>query len=459
MVPSCLNCRYGRQALTLRIENMKKLLLLLLLIPFFVYCSKLSELTSRDSKEKKTGTTVITSDIKPGEDTYGVVAGALEWTDSNFPPFSNVNRKDKEFYSLLKSQGVKAKNVALLIDKESTVDAMKSALLDALEKAPEGSTFIFYYAGHGVKDNDNAIYFASYDITSGNYKKTGFDVSWLGDAVRDKFKGKLVWLLADCCYSGALLDEASKINSAGKNVIVLTSAASCNISTANWTFTQTIIDCLSGLPFADRNNDGTISINETGTELGDAMKFRERQMCGFQLFGIDESSVLAKTVGSISGSNTEYGAGQYYMAMKGSEYAAVRILSSDKSRVECEFYDYSDKSVKTFNSSELKPIHFVNHSSGDKIRVSWEGKWYDAEVKKSKNDFYYIKYDGYEDFWNEWVAYDRIKTGKEKSAQVEENGSWYPAEVLEESGGKYFIRYTNYNYTWDEWVGKDRIKF
>lgn len=438
---------------------MKKYILILLLVPFFVNCSKVSELTSRDSKEKKTGSTVITSDIKPGENTYGVIAGALEWKDPGFSPFSNRNRKDKELYSLLESQGVKPKNVSLLIDNEATVDAMRSAVLNALKKAPEGSTFIFYYAGHGVKDDDSRIYFASYDITTGNYKKTGFDVSWLGDAVRDKFKGKLVWLLADCCYSGALLDEAEKISSAGKNVIVLTSAASCNISTANWTFTQSIIDCLSGLPLADRNNDGMISINETGTELGDAMKFRERQMCGFKLYGIDESAPLAKTSGSVTAGSGDFAPGAYYMAPKGGDMAAVRILSADKNKVECEFYDYSDKSTVTFSKNELQPIYFVNYSDGDKVKVSWEGKWYDAEVKKSQNDFYYIKYAGYEDFWNEWVAYDRIKTGKERSAQVEQNGVWYPADVLEEKDGRYFIRYNNYSYVWDEWVGEERIKF
>ncbi len=438
---------------------MRKYILLLFLLPFFVNCSKLSEFTSSDTKNKKSLTTVISSDIKPDENTYGVVAGALKWTDPNFPPFSNTHRKDREFYELLKTQGIKPRNVTLLIDDESTVSAMKQAVLDALEKAPEGSTFIFYYAGHGVKDNDNTIYFASYDITSGSYKKTGFDVNWLGDAVRDKFKGRLVWLLADCCYSGALLDEAKKINSAGKNVIALTSAASCNISTANWTFTQTIIDCLSGLPLADRNSDGVISISETGTELGDAMKFRERQMCGFQLFGIDETSPLTKSNGNVKTGSTEYAPGSYYMARKGSEFAPIRILSSDKNTALCEFYDYSDKSEVKINSSELKPIYFVKYSNGDNVKVSWEGKWYDAEVKKSQNDFYYIKYAGYDDFWNEWVAYDRIKTGNEKTAQVEENGAWYPAEVLEESGGKYFIRYTNYSYVWDEWVGKERIRF
>ncbi len=443
---------------------MKKFLLIIFILPLFINCSKVTELTGKGSNEKTEKKQVksgVTSDISPGENTYGVISGVLEWTDKDFPPFSNRNRKDKELYELLGTKGVQEKNLAILIDKESTVEAMKQAVSDALKKAPEGSTFIFYYAGHGVKDKDNSIYFASYDISSKNYKKTGFNVSWLGDVIRDNFKGKLVWLLADCCYSGALLDEAKKINSSGKSVIALTSAASCNISTANWTFTQTVIDCFSGLWLADRNSDGKITISETGLELGDAMKFRERQMCGYELHGVDETSTVAATKpGSTPLGSGDPAAGSYFMAPKGNDCAAIRVLNSEnKNKIECEFFDYSDKSSQIFDRSELRPIHFVSYNTGDRIKVSWEGKWYDADIQKSQNDFYYIKYDGYDDFWNEWVAYDRIKTGKEKTAQVEWKGSWYPAEVLEESSGNYFIRYVNDGYTWDEWVDKSRIRF
>lgn len=439
---------------------MKKFLLILLLLPFVVNCSKISELTSRDTR--KTIQTVPVSDISLGENTYGVIAGALKWTDENFPPFSNINRKDKEFYELLKTKGVPRENISLLIDEKSTVEEMKSAILDALEKAPEGSTFIFYYAGHGVKDSDNTIYFASYDITSGKYKKTGFNVSWLGDVIRDKFKGKLVWLMADCCYSGALLDEAAKLNNSGIKVIAMTSAASCNISTANWTFTQTIIDCLSGLPLADRNFDGKISIDEIHMELADAMKFRERQMCGFETFGVSDTTTLSLTQkNNLVKSDSPYAPGTYYMAPKSSDFAAVRILEDgyNNRKIDCEFYNYSDKSTKSFSRGELKQIHFITHTTGQKVKVEWEGKWYDAEIQKSQNDFYYIKYDGYEDYWNEWVAYNRILTGKEKNIQAESNGVWYPAIVLEENSGSYFIRYTNYGYQWDEWLDKSKVKF
>lgn len=252
-----------------------------------------------------------------------------------------------------------------------------------------------------------------------------------------------------------MIDEGKKINEAGINVVVMTSAASCNISTGNWTFTQTIIDCLNGLPLADANSDGKINLGEVHGELSSAMKYRERQMCGFSLYGVSENEFFSSVTGSSSGGET----GKYYMAPKGSDMAPVRIIAEKNGMLECEFYDYSDKSTAAFSKTELLPIHFVNYSKNDKIKVSWEGKWYDAEIKNTQNDFFYIKYSGYEDYWNEWVAYDRIKTGNERSAQVEQNGVWYPAEVLEESGGRYFIRYTGYSYVWDEWVGKDRIRF
>jgi hypothetical protein len=438
---------------------MKKFLIILIL-PLILSCSKLGGLTNKketeSNKRQHTGTI---SEIQPGENTYGVVAGVLEWSDKDFPPFEKRNRKDKEFYELLKTRGAD-KNVKLLIDDEASLKNIKSQIEKALDEAPEGSTFLFYYAGHGVKADDNMIYFANSDIKGSNYRNSGFSVQWLGDIITKKFKGRLVWLLADCCYSGALLDEADKINSAGKNVIALSSARTSNISTANWTYSQTIIDCFSGLPLADHNSDGFISLKETAEELKNSMKFREHQLSGYKVKDIDESSAISKTDGiAPDKGSSEFTVGSYCYALKGSDWETVRIVDSKNNKLVCEFYDYSDKSLENINTSELKPAYFVTHKNGEKVKVEWEKKWYDAKIIESDNDFCFIKYEGYEDFWNEWVAYERIKTGSEKTAQVEWKGTWYPAIVHEESGNKYFISYTGYAFTWDEWVNSSRIKF
>lgn len=443
---------------------MKKFLLILI-IPAILSCSKLSELTNKkdDGKiqttESKSDVQVV-SEIQPGANTYGIVAGVLEWSDKDFAPFEKRNRKDKEFYELLRSKGA-GNNIALLIDDEATLKNMKKEIESALEKAPEGSTFLFYYAGHGVMDRNSGIkYFANSDIKGSDYTNSGFSVKWLGNTIKEKFKGKLVWLMADCCYSGALLDEAEKINSAGKNVIAITSASSCNISTANWTYSQTMIDCFNGLPLADRNEDGNISLKETADELRDAMKFREHQLSGYITKSVDENAYIAKSDGVSPYTNSnEFAVGSYHYAAKNGNWQVIRIVDRKRDKLICEFYDYSDKSINEFTESELRPVYFVTHKKGDNVKVEWEGAWYGAKILDSDNNFYLIKYDNDDESWNEWVAYDRIRTGKEKNAQVEWQGVWYPAVVHEDKGGKYFITYNGYAYTWDEWVESSRIKF
>jgi len=217
--------------------------------------------------------------------TYVFIAGVLKWQSPSLSPFSNKNRKDEELYNLLLSKGIKKENTVFLKDDAATLANMTSSLKQILQKANAQSTFIFYYAGHGVRAGNGPICFANYDYKSGN----GFEASTVSAIIKSFFKGKQVWLLADCCYSGTLMEEAKKISTAGKPVVTFTSSSSANISTANWTFTQTIIDCLSGLAVGDRNADGKISLAEVKNELFDAMKYREKQLSGTVFYNVDES--------------------------------------------------------------------------------------------------------------------------------------------------------------------------
>lgn len=99
-----------------------------------------------------------------------------------------------------------------------------------------------------------------------------------------------------------------------------------------------------------------------------------------------------------------------------------------------------------------------------KAEVQWGGQWYPAEVLKEEDGKFYIKYDGYGDVWNEWVGKERIRfAGKvavgAAKAEVESGGTWYPATVLETKDGKFHIKYDGWDDSWNEWVGKDRIRF
>ncbi|MBL7732961.1 MAG: caspase family protein [Chitinophagaceae bacterium] len=382
--------------------------------------------------------------------TYVFMSGVLQWQSPTLSSFNKRNRKDEELYNLLLSKGVKKENTVFLADNQATLANMKTRMKELLQQSKEGSVFIFYYAGHGVRGGNGPVCFANYDYTSGN----GFEVSVVSELISAHFKGSEIWLLADCCYSGSLLGEAKKIGAKGKKVICFTSSTSCNISTGNWTFTQTMIDCFSGLGLCDRNGDGKISLAETKSELFDAMKYREKQLSGTVFYNTDESVSLSLGVAAKNNVKSI----RYVYVQQNTKFEPARVLSETNTAVTGELYHYSDKVQVTVPAGKTKEIAFAEYPVGLKVQVEWNGKYYPAEIKETKGGFHYIHYTGYDDSWNEWVMYDRILTADRKKCTIEWQGAWYPGEVLQQKDGKYFVHYTGYGNDWDEWVGPGRVR-
>ncbi|HUR65747.1 MAG TPA: Tudor-knot domain-containing protein [Chitinophagaceae bacterium] len=391
-----------------------------------------------------------TGSIEPAN-TYVFIAGVLKWQNPSLTTFSNKNRKDQELYDLLLSKGVNKANTVYLKDEEATLASMNAELKNLLSRATPGSTFIFYYAGHGARAEDGPVCFANYDYKAGN----GFAATTVSEQVKSFFKGKQVWLLADCCFSGSLMEEAKKISGSGKSVVTFTSSTSSNISTGNWTFTQTMIDCLSGLAVCDRNSDKKITLSEVRSELFDAMKYREKQLSGTVFYNVDEA--MAFNMGNVQPGIVPKAVVYIYM-QQNLKFEPARVLSYSGVNITGELYHYSDKMTVTVPVARTKEIAFAEYPAGAKVQVEWNGKYYPAEIKEVKNGFHYVHYTGYNDSWNEWVMYNRINSGNSKKCSIEWMGAWYPGEMLQEKNGKYFVHYIGYGNDWDEWVGKERIR-
>lgn len=384
--------------------------------------------------------------------TYVLIAGVLKWQSPSLSSFSNKNRKDEELFNLLLGKGVSRANAIFLKDHEATLANMTNELKNLLSRTTAGSTFIFYYAGHGVRAGDGPVCFANYDYKAGY----GFAVTTVSEQIKNLFKGKQVWLMADCCFSGSLMEEAKKISSAGKSVITFTSSTSSNISTANWTFTQTMIDCFSGLALCDRNSDKKITLAEARSELFDAMKYREKQLSGTVFYNADESSAF--NIGAVKPGDNPTAVVYIYM-QQNLKFEPARVLSYSGVNITGELYHYCDKMTVTVPVARTKEIAFADYPAGMNVQVEWNGKYYPAVIKEAKNGFHYIHYTGYDDSWNEWVMYNRIYSSDRKKCTIEWEGGWYPGEMLQQKGGKYFVHYTGYGNDWDEWVGAARIKF
>ncbi len=391
-----------------------------------------------------------------GEQTYAVIVGALEWTDQYLPPFEKRNRKDEELYNLLKTTGVDENNIVFLKDQEATLKSIKENMKTILQKTTTGSHFIFYYAGHGMHEKGK-YYFANYDIVTTNPSETGLDLDIIANIISNNFKGERVTLWADCCYSGGLETTAETISKKGFKTCALTSATATNTSTGNWTYSQALIDCLKGEAMMDRNNDGNITMNEMAGEVKDAMKFRERQLNTFATFNLDaDKTIISYVSGKMNRSDKEVGS--YVFAMHKGKWEVARVIGKTNGEYDCEFYFYCDKESKTVSPQKVRKPHFIQHKVGASVKVEWDKKWYDATITKADGDFYYITYAGYDKSYDEWVLYDRIRTGSEPKVQVLWEGQYYSADLLEKNGAQSYVHYDTYDYTWDEWTDSKNIK-
>ncbi|MBE7438152.1 MAG: hypothetical protein HS115_06810 [Spirochaetales bacterium] len=213
-------------------------------------------------------------------------------------------------------------------------------------------------------------------------------------------------LSGDFCFSGSLQSVARELARVGKKVIVLTSADATNISTENWTFSQTLIDCLAGHPLCDDDRDGTISLADMQAEVASAMLHRENQKSGFFSHGIGPSTRFGQ-----ARSRAGHLKGHYAMApdQKNGNARPVRVLTDDGQNSVCEFYYYSQKEERRIPSHLVRPISFQSYPAGSRIQALWNGTYYPARILKQDGPFHFIHYDGYTSQWNEWITSVRIR--------------------------------------------------
>ena len=359
---------------------------------------------------------------EPGS-THVLIVGVLEWKHG-LSPFPKHNRKDVELRELLISRGTPEKNVTMLLGVEATLPKIRQALTDTLGKTSKDSTLIVYYQGHGWADGDDYC-FANYDVRSRD-KDTAWSINELATTVAAEFKGEHAFFWADCCFSGGLEVAVDRLASRKVASFSLTSASTANDSTRNWTFTQSLLDALSGAPLVDTNGDGLITLGELRTEVREAMCHMEGQKHGFKVNSVEDTLVLAKTSGRLTKHpQAKYQLGSYVRA-KGS-YG--RIVGIEGNEYSVQFYNYTDKLVKQYAEVDLAPSTRKPGAGGrhrpqparmkPDCTVKWHGDWYDAKVLKTEKDRWYIHYVDDDDTWDEWVGKDRIRLKKIGAAAKE----------------------------------------
>lgn len=340
--------------------------------------------------------------------TIVLLVGVLRWQDPSLATYETKSRQDQKLYEILIQRGVPEENIVFLKDDAATLSAILDNLKSLSSRGNEESTFFFYYAGHGKKSDDGRqAYFLNYDCDTARPQETCFLLDTIADVLKANFKGKRAILAADCCYPGNLNKVADALSRAGIETLVLTSAAASNISTGAWTFTQSLNEILRGRPLMSLVGD-EISAKNAGEYITYNMTYAESQLSNFYTTsGFPEDFILAAN--EAQGLRDKPYLGQYKMAQwEGKDYK-VRIVDQQGNSCKIHYLGWGEEWDERREYSELKDVPFKTYDINAKVHVEWNKTWYPAVILKREGFFHYIKYEGYDDGWNEWVTSGRIK--------------------------------------------------
>jgi hypothetical protein len=346
--------------------------------------------------------------------THAVLVGILEWQDKGLGSFPKEGRQDRELEKRLVAAGVPASQIAFLEDKAATQEAITTSLKDVAARAGEGSTFIFYFAGHGLQDDGGETYISNYDCNTKKKKATAIGMADISRIVRNQFKGSRAIFLADCCHSGAFSRVAFEVATELRiPAAALTSAQASNISTGAWTFTESLVTVFRGDGVPDANRDGRITLRETADFSRDRMRFEAGQLSLASVAGDFSWELVVRPVGTpakeIPG---PWQLGQYVEIEWKGKWWRGQVLDGREGEWQVHYTGFEASDDEWVTGKRLRKPQGLSLSGGATVQVEWSGKWYPAKVLKVEDDFALIHYDGYGAEWDEWVGEKRLRMKK-----------------------------------------------
>lgn len=339
------------------------------------------------------------------EKTWIFAVGILQWQNSEaFSSFPDAmpNRADQRLLDLFQARGVPPEQICYLQDQEATLAQIQAKLPEMLASVDEDSLFILYFAGHGDWDADTGEhFFINYDASADD-RDNYWSVSSIVDEIEASFQGAGILLLADCCYSGGLVDHI-KPRSLESAIACITSAYTHNTSTGQWTFTESLCKGWSGERCVDLDGDGEISLYDLARYTELEMAFVEEQKSMFLTTGNFDAQMQLAIVVPDDDSEPAQRVEVYWE----DDWYKAKTIGQEDSKTWIRYIE--DGSEELVEANRIRPYQPTGFPVGAQISVGFDEEWYPARVQKFWYGLHFISYDDYPESWNEWVSRDRIR--------------------------------------------------
>ena len=335
--------------------------------------------------------------------TWAFVVGILEWKDSeSFAPFPKDDRRDARLVQVLKDKGVPTSQIIYLQDHKATIGAVQRELPKFLQRASVGDWVIVYFAGHGYKVDSGEAFLATYDASD---KTPGWRMRSVPEVIDQNFQGSHALIALDNCYSGAMAELVTHRPRSVSYGVFASSQASA-LSTANWTFTESLLATMAGTPAADANHDGQVTFSEAGAYIESEILFAEEQVAITKFSSnFDRELIVAKTM---QGAGSRIG--EHVEAFTANEWYKGVIVDSKTSAFKIHFYGYGASEDEWIDAKNIRRATLVQYKKGTSVEVKWQKSWYPATIIDVRDGSHLITYKGFDSTWDEWVPSARIRS-------------------------------------------------
>ena len=328
------------------------------------------------------------------ERTHVFAVGLLQYADKIHWPLEG--RRDAVLVETLASRGVPREHITFLRDAEATTAAFESAFVDALGRTRPGDQLLVYYAGHGARDEKHG---------RGAFKlrDARLPVSSIFGWIERHFAGDMAILTADCCYSGSLALEAP-LRAGRVAYAAIGSSLSTETSTGAWTFTNCWIDALEGRVLVDLDGDGVLRLDELARYAERRLGFMDGQVSSFCVAnGFPSTFALGPSQRRVHPRQGEFVEGEQEGA-----WCRAEIVDAADGGLRVRWVQ--DETCSTIPEPKVRGWNPPQLALGTKVSVRHAQQCYPAVVLAARHGMHLVRFDGWDESWDEWISPDRLES-------------------------------------------------